>query len=1559
MRRALLWGRGTLLTLAAVVVLGAMLVLGVGAAAAFAQSAGVEQESAGVRAVLARQLQSPGPSVVSQGGSGGSGDAAAPNGVLVPSLSTAFSDTWSAPREPLVTRIFNEPVNYRASDGQWHAIDNALVASPLGGYENAANGFSLRLPESLSSGVSVSSGGQSVSFALEGASTALPSVSGDTASYQGVLPSTDLSYVSQSSGVREIATLQDTGAPTQLRYSLSLSAGLSPRQQSDGSIALVDDQGAVWFTIPAPVAFRPDAGAASGRLLPSSIAGSGSNWVISVDTSEAWLREELATGAVAIDPTVTVSGTQACTINAESPKTGACASTSLQVGYDSTHQEHHGLLEFNLSSLPQAALVLNAKLGLYVETKSTSNAKAVGVYRVTKPWTTGTTWETYDGTHAWSAPGGDFANPEKGSDASVNSSVGASTGWYYWYPTKMVQEWVNTANAPEGEGYANDGLIVKDQVDNKTSNLLTVASPSASSNKPYIEVIYRKRGLGAAPQYTQLSTALTDKLTMSVDAASGNLLLESQDLHIAGVAGDDYTSITSFNSLNLEERDLGRWSESMFPQSTEYANGDVRVGNASNASFLFAKQANGTYVTPPGIKATLCEPANHTAPCPSSLPSGVSRRLLYGDPSQHYLDYDSSGWALHFGDRYGNVLTAGTTEGKDAVTSWTDTRGHKINYEVLPSSFYSEIKDEAGGRHVNYGYETVEGTTQLTSYTDANGQVTKYHYESGNLNKITTPKGSVVKFVYDSQQRVKEIVRTTNIEHTTGPTTKFTYYEVGSAPSPCTSKQQATVVKDPDWTAAKAHETTYCSNVLDEVEKTVDASGNETTATFNPFGDQTSTTAASPGGSESGGVMSLNYDEAGQNLMCSIQGTSTPQTSCPSSRPDKSALVTSYSYKDEKNLNSPTQVENPQDNSSFSCYNEGHQSRSEGPACPEAATGPAGSPQNENDQLSSQHELKFSYNTNGTIKSSTDADGHTTSYEYDEKGNLKKITPPAGSGISATTIAVDADSRPHVITDGAGHIETIKYDNLDRITEIAYTGTGTAKTVKYEYDADGNLLKREDSTGTTKYTVDSLNRVTKEELPESLSNSYEYDNASNMTSFTDGGGETTYKYNGLNELESMTEPKTLGIDKFAYDNDRRLTKITYPSGAIESYKLEPTTGRPETITAESVTGTTVPKFTYTYKQGENDTSLVQSITESTGNTTSYAYDALQRLTEAKTTGTSPSLYQFALDGAGNRTKQTVNPTGSTGGTSTYYPVNSANELECRQSVTGACSIPSELSAYTYDAAGEQTAITPKNDTTGSTFAFNAAGELSTLTPSGGSATSLGYGGTGQDDLVSIGSTTTLQNSLLGLTREITSGNPNCYERTPNGLLIDIRTPSGNYNPLYDAQGDIIALVSSTAKVERTFRYGPYGENIHSEGTQTIPYPFGYKGGYRTPGGNKGEGNVTNGLLHYGQRYYDPTTGRWTQQDPRDQIGSATQGNRFLFAGSDPVNEADPSGRDLAKDIFDGSSVAYGCANAETGVGAGFCAGGVYEISHEEVEESASGAVEGFEEDVRGGVEELY
>jgi RHS repeat-associated protein len=1194
----------------------------------------------------------------------------------------------------------------------------------------------------------------------------------------------------------------------------------------------------------------------------------------------------------------------ACTLASAEPTKAACA-TTISAGYTtSTKATKRSLIKFVMPYGSENLTILNARLELDVSSTTTTSGAAMGVYRVTTPWTTSATWNTSNGTASWKTAGGDFEN---NAEAAINPSVGTKTGWTYWNPTEMLQRWYNGAGAPAGQSDADLGFLLKDVTEGSTNNMVTFAD-SEYENEPSLSYESVPRGVGSGSQYTILSTKLTPTSTLGVNVASGNLSLQDTDLNIAG-RGLSFTSARIFNSLSSGPYGYGlAWSDSNSPYVHSYEDGNVSYTDGSGATYPFLKSGS-SFITPADIRATMCATGS-PAPCPGTLPSGVKYELIYSE-SQTHINFgheSEAGFYYPTGveDRSKNTLTANYTSEIDEPTMWTDSEGRKIEYsETNPYEGYTKITDVSGGRSASFKYEDVEGFDELVKSTDAAGKSTTYGYgpevEASYVAKITDPDGHVTRFEYEYEGRVSKIVRVTNAEKGTGPTTSFSYYEPGKAPEfakktgLCSSTQKATIVKDPDWTVAGAHETMYCSNSLDEVEKTIDAAGNETKAEYNSLGALSSTTAASPGSGASGGVESFGYDSSHENLMCIVQGAS--EESCPTKSPSSKSVVTSFNYKDESNPYSATQVENPQGNSTFACYTHGKQTGSEGPPCTAAGEKePTGSLQNENDQLASEHELKFTYDEHGEVKTSTDADGHSTEYLYDEKGNLKEIKPPAP--LLATKITVDADSRPHVITDGAGHVQTIVYDNDDRITEIAYTGIGTARTVKFEYDGDGNVIKREDSTGTTKYTVDQLNRVTKEELPGSLSNGYEYDLASNMTAFTDGGGTTKYKYNGIDELESMLEPGEAKETKLAYDNDHRLTKITYPSGAIENYKLEPTTGRPETITAEGVTGTTVPKLTYTYKQGEDDTSLVQTLTESTGNTTSYLYDKLERLTEATTKGsTIKSHYAYKLDGAGNRVSQQVSATAETGGTTTYYTLNAGNELECRQTISGACNASDELSSYAYDGAGEQTAITPASEAGGGTLAYNAAGELSSLTPSGGSALALSYGGAGQSDLTAIGGSTALQSSLLGVTREVNAAGTSYYARTPNGLLIDERTPSGHFNPLYDSQGDVIALVSSAGKVERTFHYGPYGENIKSEGIQTIPYPFGYKGGYRMPVGNSGQNNVVNSILHFGERDYDPTTGRWTQQDPTDQVTSATQGDRYLFAGGDPIDRSDPSGRE--------------------------------------------------------------
>lgn len=93
----------------------------------------------------------------------------------------------------------------------------------------------------------------------------------------------------------------------------------------------------------------------------------------------------------------------------------------------------------------------------------------------------------------------------------------------------------------------------------------------------------------------------------------------------------------------------------------------------------------------------------------------------------------------------------------------------------------------------------------------------------------------------------------------------------------------------------------------------------------------------------------------------------------------------------------------------------------------------------------------------------------------------------------------------------------------------------------------------------------------------------------------------------------------------------------------------------------------------------------------------------------------------------------------------------------------------------------------------------------------------------------------------------------------------------------------MSLTDANGNETSSYSYDPFGNRVAGAGSAEAMFQF--AGGYRMP----------NGLYHFGQRYYDPVVGRFTQQDPRDQVGDLRQGNRYLYAGDDPVNFVDPSG----------------------------------------------------------------
>ena len=91
----------------------------------------------------------------------------------------------------------------------------------------------------------------------------------------------------------------------------------------------------------------------------------------------------------------------------------------------------------------------------------------------------------------------------------------------------------------------------------------------------------------------------------------------------------------------------------------------------------------------------------------------------------------------------------------------------------------------------------------------------------------------------------------------------------------------------------------------------------------------------------------------------------------------------------------------------------------------------------------------------------------------------------------------------------------------------------------------------------------------------------------------------------------------------------------------------------------------------------------------------------------------------------------------------------------------------------------------------------------------------------------------------------------------------------------------------------TYDYDAFGNKINSTGT--TPNNYLYRG-------EQWDSDL--GLYYLRARYYNPTTGRFMSRDPEEgnPFDPKTL-HKYLYAGGDPVNLKDPTGKDLVGDAL--------------------------------------------------------
>lgn len=1416
---------------------------------------------------------------------------------------TATSRTYLLADGTHRTSIWSEPVNVRDSSGSWKAVDTTLKADGSS-FRTAAAPTTVTLPGTLDHAVHVEdAAGRAVGFTLQDASaTAQAHVAGDEATYADVRDGVDAAYAAAADGVKETLTLADANAPATYTFSLDASDGLTPALRRDGSVRFTDAHGATRFTIPAPTVQEHGAAAPVAAHARYALSDDGDTLTLTVDRD--WLDH--AAFPVAVDPSLWSSTSTGCTIEDGSlANTPDCDDTDLRVGYDGSHKQR-ALLRFpdvDTAGIPVDAAIEYAQLTLiFKQMSNPAVMPRLDAVALSSTLDNGATWNTFDGVNPWGTPGGN-TTPAAGippitSNIVQQAFIPGSVGWDV---TAVAQNWVRTQNVNGTTGSTNNGILLK--AHDETQNALeTFGGPEDvdvnHDSRPLINIDWTPR-VGVEQDQTYASVGIDDRSDMKVNVASGNLAVESNDISIPGVNGLDLELSRTYNSEDTGNQHLlgSAWTESIDGAALKmdfswlshshvmYANGGA-VYRFENSAADITSIGAPRLAAPPAMSGRMAESAS-TNGVTVTWPDG--RVWTYGD------DVDGYHQVLEeIKDAHGNTIRLQYSSEPDptTLTRITDSYGNVLRVDRNGSNQITGLSDAQGRRWL---YGGLTGTYHnLDSFTNPDGKVTRYTYDTSHpwdiadwMRKITDARGHDIVIGYSGAtgdwQQVTSITRVVD-GGANDVTWSFDYAPAAGTGHSCsTTTNSRTVETDP-----RGKLTTYCYDNLGHVTETWDALGRRQRQDYDANANVISAESAAGG---TANPLSLSYaTDSNRNLQggtepsgatfgmtyCSYEATPGTNT-CSGGVSGAMAQNSVKRYTDEQNV--ATDYD----------YNAtGDLSRVNADANPTVAS------------------LVLAYNTSGsitdgTLATSRDGNGNTTTYSYTGH-NLTTISPAGGGTlIGNTTMTYDGSNRLSTVTDPLGTTARLTYDGEDRVTVVTYSN-GASYTISY--DNNGNPVTRVErqgatTTNTTSYTYDNLNRRTGETFPGSLTNGYGYDKIGNLVSLTDPMGTTTYAYDDINRLASVLSPK-LGTANcsttpascdaigYAYADTAgsapahggatsRAT-LTFPGSTLTQVLQSNASGDPTSIAVKNHAGTVLQGFSYTYRQDAgNQQALVSSVVQQPSNArTDYHYgdtyaQTVGTLRTVRTTdsgGAPVDSWSYNYDYAGNRVLRTHVVGGTT--TNTQYAYNADNEL-CwaltGTSANGCSPAPSGATSYAFDRAG--------NQTTGSTW--DALSRLATarfLTPS-------------NQELVSYG-TNTYHNGLPGLLRETVSGATTGYTRLPDGTPIAQRSGTTKQYLFANDVGSITALGDdNTNSLTRTYAYDPDGNrtsSITGTGTGAVT-DLGFDGGHLLP----------NSTYHFGARYYDPALARWNQQDPLSLVASQQDANRYAFAGGDPVNGIDLSG----------------------------------------------------------------
>ncbi|MDM8005910.1 MAG: Ig-like domain-containing protein [Phycisphaerae bacterium] len=171
----------------------------------------------------------------------------------------------------------------------------------------------------------------------------------------------------------------------------------------------------------------------------------------------------------------------------------------------------------------------------------------------------------------------------------------------------------------------------------------------------------------------------------------------------------------------------------------------------------------------------------------------------------------------------------------------------------------------------------------------------------------------------------------------------------------------------------------------------------------------------------------------------------------------------------------------------------------------------------------------------GRLASVLDARGHSTTYTYYLRGQLKSVSPGPRAWTYKTSGQVESETHPEL-----------------------GPASAASGTVTYGY-TNGRLTSRTDAHGTTTYVYDDNDRLTLVDKPGSVYDThYEYDESDNRTVASNGHVSSQFDYDPANRLIRRTDriDGHAFVTAFSYDESNgELNQVVYPSGRRVDYEV--------------------------------------------------------------------------------------------------------------------------------------------------------------------------------------------------------------------------------------------------------------------------------------------------------------------------------------------------------------------------------------------------------------------